>query len=77
MQWVTGVRIRRAQELLETKDHGVDHIAHLVGFASSAHFRAQFKRLSGLRHTHTAPHSAHRPDYGDHLRVDLAGVADG
>jgi transcriptional regulator GlxA family with amidase domain len=52
MQWVTGVRIRRAQELLETTDHGVDHIAHLVGFAAPAHFRAQFKRLSGV-----APHA--------------------
>ena len=48
MQWVTGVRIRRAQELLETTDRGVDHIAHLVGFASAAHFRTQFTRLSGV-----------------------------
>ncbi|MGC4808797.1 GlxA family transcriptional regulator [Micromonospora sp. DT233] len=48
MQWVTGVRIRRAQELLERTDHGVDRICHLVGFASPAHFRAQFKRLSGV-----------------------------
>jgi transcriptional regulator GlxA family with amidase domain len=52
MQWVTGVRIRRAQELLETTDHSVDRIAHLVGFASPAHFRTQFKRLSGV-----APHA--------------------
>jgi transcriptional regulator GlxA family with amidase domain len=48
MQWVTGVRIRRAQELLETTDHGIDRIAHLVGFASPAHFRTQFKRHSGV-----------------------------
>ena len=48
MQWVTAVRIRRAQELLERTDHGVDRIAHLVGFASPAHFRVQFKRLSGV-----------------------------
>ncbi|MFG2040460.1 GlxA family transcriptional regulator [Dactylosporangium sp. NPDC048998] len=48
MQWLTGVRIRRAQELLESTDHGVDRIAHLVGFASPAHFRAQFKRVSGV-----------------------------
>lgn len=52
MQWVTAVRIRRAQELLETTDHGVDRIAHLVGFASPAHFRTQFKRLTGV-----APHA--------------------
>jgi transcriptional regulator GlxA family with amidase domain len=48
MQWVTGVRIRRAQELLQTTDHGIDRIAHLVGFASPAHFRTQFKRHSGV-----------------------------
>ena len=52
IQWVTAVRIRRAQELLQTTDLGVDHIAHLVGFASPAHFRIQFKRLSGV-----APHA--------------------
>ncbi|WP_405096302.1 GlxA family transcriptional regulator [Micromonospora sp. NBC_01412] len=48
MQWVTAVRVRRAQELLESTDHGVDRIAHLVGFASPAHFRVQFKRISGV-----------------------------
>jgi transcriptional regulator GlxA family with amidase domain len=48
MQWVAAVRIRRAQELLESTGHGVDRIAHLVGFASPAHFRTQFKRLSGV-----------------------------
>ncbi|WP_121155137.1 GlxA family transcriptional regulator [Micromonospora pisi] len=48
MQWVTAVRVRRAQELLQSTDHGVDRIAHLVGFASPAHFRVQFKRLSGV-----------------------------
>ena len=48
MQWVNGVRIRRAQELLQSTDHGVDRIAHLVGFDSPAQFRVQFKRLSGV-----------------------------
>jgi transcriptional regulator GlxA family with amidase domain len=48
MQSVTGVRMRRAQELLETTDHGIERIAHLVGFASPAHFRTQFTRLSGV-----------------------------
>ncbi|WP_422769772.1 GlxA family transcriptional regulator [Plantactinospora sp. WMMC1484] len=48
MQWITAARVRRAQELLESTDHGVDRIAHLVGFASPAHFRLQFKRLSGV-----------------------------
>ncbi len=52
MQWVAAARIRRAQELLQTTDLGVDHIAHLVGFASPAQFRTQFKRISGV-----APHA--------------------
>ncbi|MGW4465131.1 GlxA family transcriptional regulator [Micromonospora sp. NPDC004704] len=48
MQWLNSVRIRRAQELLETTDHGVDRIAHQVGFTSPTNFRAQFKRVSGV-----------------------------
>jgi transcriptional regulator GlxA family with amidase domain len=48
MQWLNAVRVRRAQELLETTDHGVDRIADQVGFGSPANFRAQFKRVSGL-----------------------------
>jgi len=69
MQWVTGLRIRRAQELLETTGHGVDRIAHLVGFASPAHFRAQFKRLCGV-----APHT-YRTTFRDRgsLRHEPAG----
>lgn len=61
MQWVTARRIRRAQELLESTDHGVDRIAHLVGFASPAQFRLQFKRLSGV-----AP-QAYRNTFRDQL----------
>jgi transcriptional regulator GlxA family with amidase domain len=75
MRWITAVRIRRAQELLETTDHGVDHIAHLVGCNSPAHFRTQFKRLSGV-----APHAYRtafraQPRYGEHIPVDPATVA--
>ncbi|GLY93887.1 AraC family transcriptional regulator [Actinoplanes sp. NBRC 103695] len=61
MQWVNAVRVRRAQELLQSTDHGVDRIAHLVGFASPAQFRLQFKRHSGVppqsyRNTFRFPH---------------------
>ncbi|GAA0811544.1 GlxA family transcriptional regulator [Spirilliplanes yamanashiensis] len=48
MQWLAGVRIRRARELLETTGHGVDRIAYQVGFPSPTNFRAQFKRLTGV-----------------------------
>jgi transcriptional regulator GlxA family with amidase domain len=48
MRWLNGIRVRLAQELLETTDHGVDRIAFQVGFASPTNFRMQFKRISGV-----------------------------
>lgn len=48
MEWLTGVRVRHAQELLETTDHGVERIAERAGFASPANFRAHFRRLVGV-----------------------------
>ncbi|WP_123027375.1 GlxA family transcriptional regulator [Mycolicibacterium stellerae] len=48
MQWVTGVRVRHAQELLERTTHGVERIGRDVGFTSAANFREQFRRLSGV-----------------------------
>ncbi|KUI23111.1 AraC family transcriptional regulator [Mycobacterium sp. IS-1496] len=51
MQWVTGVRVRHAQQLLETTDHGVERIGRQVGFTSPANFREQFRRLTGVAPT--------------------------
>lgn len=48
MQWVNGVRIRHAQELLEATDDGVESISRRVGFASTANFREQFRRVAGV-----------------------------
>jgi len=48
MQWLTGVRVRHAQQLLETTSHGVERIGREVGFASPANFREQFRRLVGV-----------------------------
>jgi transcriptional regulator GlxA family with amidase domain len=48
IEWLTGVRIRHAQELLETTDHGVETIARRTGFASATTFRTQFRRLAGV-----------------------------
>lgn len=48
MQWVTGVRIRHAQELLERTSLSVERIGRDVGFTSAANFREQFRRLSGV-----------------------------
>jgi transcriptional regulator GlxA family with amidase domain len=48
MQWVTGVRVRHAQQLLETTSYGVERVGREVGFSSPANFREQFRRLSGV-----------------------------
>lgn len=48
MQWVNGVRIRHAQELLEATDDGVESISRRVGFASTTNFREQFRRVAGV-----------------------------
>ena len=63
MQWVTGVRIRHAQELLESTSYGVERIGREVGFTSAANFREQFRRLTGV-----APQS-----YRNTFRERLAG----
>jgi transcriptional regulator GlxA family with amidase domain len=56
MQWVTGVRVRHAQQLLESTACGIEKIGRDVGFSSPANFREQFRRLTGVapqsyRHT--------------------------
>ncbi|WP_197380919.1 GlxA family transcriptional regulator [Mycolicibacterium mengxianglii] len=48
MQWVSGVRVRHAQQLLETSDLAIELIGRRVGFSSAANFREQFRRLSGV-----------------------------
>jgi transcriptional regulator GlxA family with amidase domain len=48
MQWLTGVRVRHAQQLLESTPHGVERIGRDVGFTSPANFREQFRRLTGV-----------------------------
>ncbi|MEV6921917.1 helix-turn-helix domain-containing protein [Amycolatopsis sp. NPDC051106] len=48
IQWLTGVRVRHAQELLEVTDHTVDRIAAQVGFLSPSNFRTQFTQTVGV-----------------------------
>nr|MDT0664779.1 helix-turn-helix domain-containing protein [Micromonospora sp. DSM 115978] len=47
LQWLNRARLRRAQFLLETTGHSVDHVAAHVGFGSATTFREQFRRLVG------------------------------
>ncbi|PZR54406.1 AraC family transcriptional regulator [Xylanimonas oleitrophica] len=48
VEWLTGVRVRHAQELLESTDHGVERVARQAGFPSVSNFRVQFRRLVGV-----------------------------
>ena len=59
-EYVTGLRVRHAQKLLDTTDFSVPEIAQQAGFASAKYFREQFKRQTGLspqgyRQTRQAP----------------------
>ncbi len=46
--WLVGLRLSRAEELLETTDLSVEEIARTVGFASAAVLREQFVRRRGV-----------------------------
>ncbi|MFC7339871.1 GlxA family transcriptional regulator [Saccharopolyspora griseoalba] len=48
IQWLAGVRVRHAQELLETTDHTIDRIATRTGFPTTSNFRNQFTRTVGV-----------------------------
>ncbi len=48
IQWLTGVRIRHAQELLETTDYTVERIADKVGFPTASNFRTLFAQTVGV-----------------------------
>lgn len=48
IQWLTGVRVRHAQELLEQTSESVEKIGYQVGFESMANFREHFKRAAGV-----------------------------
>ncbi|SES28118.1 transcriptional regulator, AraC family with amidase-like domain [Lentzea xinjiangensis] len=65
--WLTGVRLRHAQELLEGTDQGVGQIARATGFPTDSNFRAQFTRTVGV-----AP-SAYRRSFRGPARRTTAG----
>ncbi|GAA2654622.1 helix-turn-helix domain-containing protein [Streptomyces aculeolatus] len=48
LQWLLTQRIRRAQELLETTDRGVDAIAEATGMGTAATLRRHFHRTVGV-----------------------------
>ena len=48
LQWLLTQRIRRAQELLETGDDGVDAIARATGMGTATTLRRHFQRAVGV-----------------------------
>lgn len=48
LQWLLTVRVRRAQELLETTRRSIDEVAVRSGFDSPVTFRERFRRVVGL-----------------------------
>ncbi|WP_246571635.1 helix-turn-helix domain-containing protein [Kineosporia corallincola] len=46
--WLTSQRLLRAEELLETTDLPVEHVAHHAGYASGASLRGQFLQHRGV-----------------------------
>jgi len=47
LSWLHEQRLRRAQELLEQTDHGIDLVAHQSGFASATTLRRHFRQRLG------------------------------
>ncbi|MFI0724390.1 helix-turn-helix domain-containing protein [Streptomyces sp. NPDC021224] len=48
LQWLLAQRVRRAQELLETTDRGIDAVAAATGLGSAATLRRHFHRVVGV-----------------------------
>ncbi len=48
LRWLHRARVRRAQHLLETTEHGIERIGAQVGFSSPTAFRDRFKRTTGV-----------------------------
>ncbi|MET9468586.1 helix-turn-helix domain-containing protein [Streptomyces sp. NPDC006544] len=48
LRWLHAQRINRARELLETTDHGIEHIATRTGMGSAATLRRHFHRALGV-----------------------------
>jgi transcriptional regulator GlxA family with amidase domain len=51
LQWLLGVRIQRARELIETADLSVDQVAVRCGLGTAANLRLHFRRVVGTTPT--------------------------
>ncbi|MEY9845398.1 AraC family transcriptional activator FtrA [Streptacidiphilus sp. BW17] len=64
LQWLLNQRIRRAQELLETTDQGIDLIAETTGMGTSTTLRRHFHRSVGV------PPDTYRRTFRSHGRSE-------
>jgi len=48
LQWLLAARVKRAQQLLESTNLPIEHVAAAAGFESSNAFRDRFKRIVGI-----------------------------
>jgi AraC-like DNA-binding protein len=64
LQWLHTQRIHRAQELLETTDHSVEHIADKTGMGTAATLRRHFNHALGVPPTRTGAPSTRRTSRG-------------
>jgi transcriptional regulator GlxA family with amidase domain len=47
IEWLIRLRVRRAQDLLETSDASIDHIADASGFGAPETLRHHFRKVVG------------------------------
>jgi len=48
IEWLVRLRVRRAQDLLETTDRPIDAIAHEAGFGAPETLRHHFRKVVGI-----------------------------
>jgi AraC-like DNA-binding protein len=46
--WLSHVRITRAQELMSARNHSITRVAHAVGFGDLRTFQRTFKKCTGM-----------------------------
>jgi transcriptional regulator GlxA family with amidase domain len=47
IEWLIRLRVRRAQDLLETTDASIDHVAEVAGFGAPETLRHHFRKVVG------------------------------
>src|SRR6185503_19962211 len=71
IEWLVRLRVRRAQDLLETSDASIDHIADVAGFGAPETLRHHFRKVVG-----TSP-SAWRNSFRGRAAQNKTGAREG